>query len=199
MIKSKTITSYLQELSALLAAVQVTDLQGNPVEFEEGMQKAIGWIHSLRSTAKKILLIGNGGSAAIASHEALDFWNAGGIRAMAFNDPVQLTCMSNDFGYEQVFVKPIEMFAEAGDILIAVSSSGCSPNILKGVEAARGKGCLVFTFSGFAGENPLRLLGDLNFYLPSKSYGHVEVAHLALIHSLADSLGANNGGFAPEP
>src|SRR3989338_10846589 len=103
---------------------------------------------ALKGSAHKVILIGNGGSAAIASHEALDFWRGSGIPAISFNDPAHLTCIANDFGYEHVFSRPIEIFAQKGDILIAISSSGRSENILKGVQAARQKGCYVITLSG---------------------------------------------------
>lgn len=134
------------------------------------------------------MLIGNGGSAAIASHQALDFWHAGSVRAMAFSDSALLTCMSNDYGYENVFAKSIEMFADSRDVLIAISSSGCSPNITRAVQVARAKECDVITFSGFDKDNSLRSLGDLNFYVASNVYGYVEIAHLALIHTVADMI-----------
>ena len=117
---------------------------------------------------------------------AIDYWKNGGIRATAFNDAALLTCLSNDYGYEQVFAKPIEMMSQAGDLLIAISSSGRSLNILNGVAAARKNGCGVVTFSGFAADNPLRSLGNINFYVPSESYGYVEITHLSICHSILD-------------
>jgi D-sedoheptulose 7-phosphate isomerase len=139
------------------------------------------------------MFVGNGASAAIASHQAVDYWKTGGMRALAFNDPALLTCISNDFGYPQVFEKPIEMFADEGDVLMAVSSSGRSENIVRAARAARQKGCRVITMSGFDRENPLGRLGDLNFYVASKSYGHVEVTHLSLSHCLLDTIVAIHG------
>ena len=87
------------------------------------------------------MFIGNGGSAGIASHLAIDFSKNGGLRALAFNDPSALTCLGNDLGYENVFAKQIELHGRAGDLLIAISSSGRSPNILNAVEAARCRDC----------------------------------------------------------
>ena len=112
----------------------------------------------------------------------------GVARAVAFNDPSLLTCVSNDFGYAHVFEKPIEMFADAGDVLIAISSSGKSENIVRGVEAARRTGCRIITLSGFRPDNPLRRLGELNFWVPTDSYGHVEITHLALCHAVVDAI-----------
>ena len=137
---------------------------------------------------KKLIFIGNGASASISSHMSTDYWKNGGIRAIAFNDSSLLTCISNDYGYKHVFEKPIEMFADTGDILIAISSSGKSENILNGVEAARLKNCHVITCSGFETNNPLRTLGDLNFFVPSKDYGPVEILHLSILHCIVDCI-----------
>ena len=101
---------------------------------------------------RKILFAGNGGSAAIASHMAIDFWKNAGIKALAFNDGALLTCVSNDHGYSHVFEKSIEMFAEYNDVLLAFSSSGNSENILRGVVAGQEKQGRIITFSGFKEE-----------------------------------------------
>ena len=132
------------------------------------------------------MFIGNGGSAGIASHCAIDYSKNGGIRSTAFNDGAALTCLGNDLGYENVFAKQIDLHARPGDLLMAISSSGKSMNILKAVDIARERGCAVFTFSGFSPDNPLRTFGDLNFFVDSPEYGFVEISHLALIHSLLD-------------
>jgi D-sedoheptulose 7-phosphate isomerase len=94
--------------------------------------------------------------------------------------------VSNDYSYPEVFEKPIAMFADPSDLLIAISSSGRSPNILKAAEKAKALGCRVVTMSGFLPENPLRQAGHLNFYVPSSSYGMVEIAHLTLCHYITD-------------
>lgn len=182
---SQPILRYFRDFSQLLDKIEVT-ANGSKIEFTNGIDEVLKQIADIRSRSGKLMFVGNGGSAAIASHEALDFWRTCGVPAIAFNDPIQLTCLGNDFGYEQVFSKPIDVFAQPGDLLLAISSSGCSRNILNAVEAARLKHCVIMTFSGFKPDNPLRSLGDLNFYVPSLSYGHVELAHLAIIHAVAD-------------
>ena len=133
-----------------------------------------------------MIFIGNGCSAAIASHMAIDYTKNGGIRAMAMNDGSALTCLSNDLGYENVFAKQLEMHARQGDLLVAISSSGSSENILPAVGTARERGCAVITLSGFSPNNPLRQMGDLNLYVPSGEYGFVEVTHLSLCHAMLD-------------
>ena len=176
--------SHFQKLSALLGSTKVTGLNGTLHSLQDGIKEAVELI--LRQD-QMIMVIGNGGSAAIASHFHNDLCHAVGVRAMVFNDSSQLTALSNDHGYPSVFERPIKLWAGSGDLLVAISSSGKSENILRAVEAARTRGCGVITFSGFRSDNPLRKLGDLNFYVSSESYGEVEVSHMALTHFLTDS------------
>ncbi len=178
--------NYLKELKANLDNIAVTDHYGNNLDFCLGIDKAAELIVKRTAAGNKLMFIGNGASAAISSHMSTDYWKNGGMRAVAFNDGALLTCISNDFGYEQVFEKPIGMFADPADILIAISSSGQSKNILLGVEAARRKSCEILTLSGFKPDNPLRSLGDYNFYVPAHQYGPVEIVHHAVCHCLLD-------------
>lgn len=134
----------------------------------------------------KVIYIGNGGSASIASHMAADLWKNGGVKALCFTDPALLTCLANDLGYENVYSAPAESFAEKGDIFVAISSSGKSPNILKAAETALKKGCVLVTLTGFGADNPLRSMGAINFYVPSPVYGVVETAHAAICHAVVD-------------
>ena len=182
----KRIGRYFSQLGALPLAAQVTGLDGRAIALEEFFDDAIGRVRAAHATGNTLIFIGNGGSAAIASHMAIDFAKNGGIRAVAMNDASALTCLSNDLGYERVFAKQIEMHARTGDVLIAISSSGNSENILRAVGAARDKGCAVITLSGFSANNALRQRGDLNLYVSSGEYGFVEVTHLSLCHALLD-------------
>src|SRR5205814_8667740 len=118
----------------------------------------------------------NRGSPAIARHQAVDYWKNGGVAAIAFTEATLPTCISNHFGYDRVFAEPLLRPAYAGDILVAISSSGQSANILAAAAAAREMKCEVITLSGFSGTNPLRKEGEINFYVPSDSYGIVEVS-----------------------
>lgn len=172
----------------LLDNIIVTHQSDYISHLDEGFEKSVSMIMEHAKSGGKLLFIGNGGSSSIAGHMAVDFWKNGSIRALAFNDGALLTCLSNDYGYEQVFEKSIEMFAEEKDILVAISSSGKSENILRGVRAARKKGLKIITLSGFDKDNPLRRLGDINFYVSSVSYGHVEIAHLSICHCFVDTV-----------
>jgi D-sedoheptulose 7-phosphate isomerase len=129
---------------------------------------------------------------------ATDFWKNGRIEALAFNDSSLLTCISNDYGYEHVFEKPIEMFAKREDIVFAISSSGESKNIVRGVNAARLKECSVITLSGFKDDNILSTLGDINFYIPSRKYGLVEVIHHSICHCILDTIVSYREGQVKE-
>lgn len=177
---------YYKTLLGLIDSIQVSNKKGEALDFYQGIECVGNIIISKIGTDRKLIFIGNGASAAISSHMATDFWKNGGIRAIAFNDSSLLTCISNDYGTEFLFEKPIEMFADPGDILMAISSSGRSANILKGVQAAQKKGCRVITLSGFKAENPLRSMGDFNFYVPAEKYGPVEILHHSICHCILD-------------
>jgi D-sedoheptulose 7-phosphate isomerase len=186
---SKDIKEYYATLKTLFDKIIVTGRDGKVFQLDKAIDSAINIILSHSQSGKKIFFIGNGASASIASHMAVDFWKNGGIRAHAFNDAALLTCISNDYGYRRVFQKPIEIFVDSGDILFAISSSGQSENIIRAVQAARLQGCYIITLSGFNKDNPLRSLGELNFYIPYSSYGFVEVIHQSICHCILDNIG----------
>ncbi len=117
---------------------------------------------------------------------ATDWLKNGGFSALCFNDAAQLTCLANDLGVNRIFSVPIEAHGRKGDLLIAVSSSGNSANILAAVSAAREAKIRVVTLSGFEPQNLLRKLGDVNFWIPDSHYGFVEVGHLMLCHAILD-------------
>lgn len=180
--------SYFEQLAEACREVKATVTSGSAIGLSEGLSQALSIIIACGDAGRKVIFIGNGGSAAIASHQAVDYWKNGGVRAISFNEGSLLTCISNDLGFQHVFQRPIEMFADPGDVLIAISSSGQSENILRGSKAGLDKGCTLITMSGFKPDNPLRSLGRLNFYVASSIYGYVEIAHLALCHCIVDHL-----------
>jgi D-sedoheptulose 7-phosphate isomerase len=185
---SELVESYFLELKQLASAARVTNAKGEGLALSQGIARIVDEVQSTHRRGNKLMVIGNGGSAAIASHLATDYTKNGGIRTLSFNDGAMLTCLGNDLGYESVFAKQIAMFAQEGDLLLAVSSSGRSQNILNGVAAARDAGCCVVTLSGFDPQNPLRGSGDINFYVASGQYGFVEIIHLTLCHAILDIL-----------
>ncbi len=179
-------TLYIKNLLDILNGVIVTDCNMKRLSLDEAVSETISLIKTYSARGKKLLFIGNGGSAAIASHEAVDFSKNGKIRSMCFNEASLLTCLGNDYGYECVFEKALDIFADSEDVLIAISSSGNSPNIIKAVAKARELNCKVITFSGFSKDNSLRHSGDYNFYIESNKYGCVELSHQILLHMILD-------------
>src|SRR4030095_10012435 len=122
----------------------------------------------------------------MASHFAADACKNGGLRTQAFNDGALLTCTGNDLAFDQVFALPLTRFARAGDMLITISSSGASPNILRALDRAREMQRQVVTVSGKRADNASRMLGDLNFYIPSARYGWIESSHHVVLHYWLD-------------
>lgn len=157
---------------------------GKKMKLDEGLASAKERFISAHKRGNRLLIIGNGGSAAIASHIAIDFSKNADIRASSFNDSAALTCMANDYGYEMVFAKQLEFYGRKGDIAVLISSSGKSVNILECASQAINMNIPIVTFSGMEPDNPLRGMGDLNFYVPAADYGLIEITHLSLLHTI---------------
>ena len=134
----------------------------------------------------KIIIAGNGGSAAIASHVAVDFTKAAGIRAINFNESDLITCFANDYGYENWVAKAIDFYAIPDDLVILISSSGTSPNIINAAKQAKHLGLDLITLSGFSDKNPLRTLGDINAWVPSDQYNVIEMTHHIWLLAILD-------------
>ena len=152
------------------------------------LEKAASMVWKAHQSGKKIIVVGNGGSAAMASHVAVDFTKAAGIRAINFNEADLITCFANDYGYEYWVAKALEAYADLGDLVILISSSGKSLNIVKGAEKAKKIGVSVITVSGFLSGNPLRKLGDLNLWADSSDYNIVEMTHHVWLVAIVDFL-----------
>lgn len=141
-----------------------------------------------RERKGRIFIAGNGGSAAIASHAAIDFTKAAGITAECFNEASLITCFANDYGYEHWLEQALDFHGAAGDVAVLISSSGRSPNILNAARRAREKGMKLVTLSGFSAENPLRKEGDINLWVDSTSYNMVENTHQVWLLAVCDRL-----------
>ena len=136
----------------------------------------------------KVILAGNGGSAAIASHCAVDFTKNARIRATNFNEADLITCLANDYGYEKWLAKAINFYADKGDIIVLISSSGRSKNILIAADEANQLGLDVVTFSGFDSNNSLRSKGKINFWVNSRAYNVVEMTHHIWLLTVVDMI-----------
>ena len=135
----------------------------------------------------KIMIFGNGGSAAIASHVSVDLTKNANIRSVNFNEADLITCFANDYGYERWIEKAIDFYADNKDILILISSSGKSPNMINACKTARSKKMSkIITFTGHDNNNPLSKLGDINFWINSKAYNFVENLHQIWLLTIVD-------------
>lgn len=150
------------------------------------LEKAAELVQRSHANGGKTIFVGNGGSAAMASHLSVDLTKAAGMRAINFNEADLLTCFANDYGYAHWVAKALEAYADKADVVVLISSSGKSENIINGVAQARKMGLSVITLSGFKSENPLRSLGDINLWCDSEAYNVVEMTHHVWLLAIVD-------------
>lgn len=187
---------YLDQLVNCLNATQMYDLNGKVFQdYEDIMDKLFRLFTDVKSEGKQLFFIGNGGSAAIASHMTADFMKNGGMKTYSLYDNSVTTCMGNDYGYEYVFSRPLEFLANQGDLLVAISSSGNSRNIVNAIEVAKKKGCQIVTLSGFDRENKIISMGTFNVHVPVKHYGIVESVHNLILQQLVDEILKRDGEY----
>ncbi len=156
-------------------------------KYNEDLVKVKNILKLTHKEGKKTMIFGNGGSAAIASHFSVDLTKNAGVRCTNYNESDLLTCFSNDYGYEHWVSKAIEFYGDQGDSLILISAGGNSQNMLNGAKSAREKKIgNIITFTGNEQNNKLNKLGDINFWVNSKAYNHIENIHQILLLSLVD-------------
>ena len=177
---SKFISNYINDFQ---------DLVSSSNEYIDHIEQIISCINSVSEKGKKCIIVGNGGSAAIASHFAVDLTKNAKRRCINFNESDLITCFSNDYGYENWVEKAIEYYGDEGDILISISSSGSSKNILNGCIKAKSMNFYkVITLSGMDSDNPLKSMGDINLWVNSKSYNLVENMHQFILLCIVDTI-----------
>ena len=175
MLKNNYISGYLNKLTKLI----------NDFSHEDFL-KIAKILKKIKKDKKKVILVGNGGSAAMASHVSVDLTKMCKIRAINFNEADLLTCFSNDYGYENWVQKALSFYADKGDLLICISSSGESKNIINGAKFAKKIGCKVITLTGFDKQNKVRKIGHINLWLNSKNYNLIEMTHHTWLLSIVD-------------
>ena len=165
-----------------LAAVEAIDL--------EKVNQAIQWFREARDAGRRIFVCGNGGSASTASHFACDM-----VKGASFDRPTRfkilaltdslptLTAYSNDVGYEVVFAEQLRNFAEPGDLFMAISGSGNSPNVVRAIEYANSAGCRTIALTGRDG-GKLAPLAHLNIQVSVPHMGRIEEAHMVVCHMI---------------
>jgi D-sedoheptulose 7-phosphate isomerase len=188
--RNMSLSDRATEFINVLNGCEVTTKDGATLTLEEGGTELCEHLNRLRQRGNSLFLVGNGGSAGVASHAATDFFNVARLRAMTLHESSLITCIANDFGYEHVFSRIVNQLVKPRDILIAISSSGNSFNIRNAAEEAANLGAIVITLTGFACDNPLRAVGDLNIWLDSTDYGFVEIGHQFILHNISDRFGA---------
>jgi D-sedoheptulose 7-phosphate isomerase len=155
----------------------------------------INLLKKVKKSGCKVIVAGNGGSAAMSSHVSVDLVKAANIRCLNFNEADLITCFANDYGYENWVAKAIEAYADYGDLVILISSSGTSQNIINAAYQAKKMGLNLVTFSGFDKNNALSQLGAVNFWADSCSYNIVEMTHHVWLLSIIDFYIDENKGF----
>jgi D-sedoheptulose 7-phosphate isomerase len=176
----------LEKLSELIDKCAYST-HSETINSDEALEMAHFLLYQVTQVGGIVYVIGNGGSAGIASHFCTDLLRTLEIASATFSDSNILTCFANDFGYENVFKLPLLRNLKSHDLLVAISSSGRSANIIEAVKVAKERKTSVISLSGFSPLNPLRKLGDLNFWLDSEDYGLVETGHFFLLHTIVDT------------
>ena len=184
---------HVQNLSRLLDGLAFTYRDGSGIDTDAGFAEWVDVTLRLRDRRQTVYMIGNGASASMASHFAADLAKNGRLHTQVFSDLSLITAISNDMGYEHVFAEPLRRRGCRGDLLVAISSSGRSPNILAAIDVADELEISVVTLTAKDTANPLRKRGDLNLYVPATTYGLAETAHAAALHWWMDLIQLQDG------
>lgn len=180
------IIEYTKMVANGIEGTIVTDLSGNSIPLDDGLEM---WADKAKETEEKgglTFFCGNGASATMAEHMSSDWFQNGMMNTETCSETAHLTAVSNDFSYENVFAFRIGRMLSKNDILVTISSSGNSPNIVKALQVGKERGAYAITLSGMKEDNLSISLGDLNFYVPLPTYGLVESAHALLLHASLD-------------
>lgn len=177
------ISNYIKDIDKLLKSLNSSEVSN-----------VIHIINECYKKNRQIFIMGNGGSASTSSHFACDLGKGTivkgkeRLRVMSLSDNMALiTAISNDYGYEYIFSEQLENLVNEKDVVIAISASGNSPNIIKGVEYAKEKKAIVIGFTGFNG-GKLRELSDICIHINCDNYGQIEDIHMLLCHLISQGI-----------
>ena len=176
-MKKNFINNYISEINSNLNFL-----------IQKDFHKLINLVKKIKKNKKKIIMVGNGGSAAMASHCCVDFTKTSRVRAINFNEADLITCFANDYGYENWVVEGLKAYSNKDDLVILVSSSGLSKNIVNAAKYCHQKNIKLVTFTGFKKNNPVKKFGDLNFWVDSSKYNIIEMTHHVWILMAVDYL-----------
>lgn len=178
MILNKFYKDYFKKYNHLLIN---ENLENNLLAFEDIVKE-------VKKNNSKLIFAGNGASASISAHGAVDFSKQAKIKSLTFNEANLITCLSNDYGYENWVSEALKIYAGKDDAVVLTSVSGESPNLVMGAEMAREMGLKVVTFTGREKTNSLSKLSDINFWVNSHAYNIVECIHMIWLTSVIDSI-----------
>lgn len=188
------INAYINELIAKLESTEIwRETSDKCTNYDQGIELLVDMFTRHKMKDSQLFFIGNGGSSAIASHMTADFMKNGGMNTYSLYDNAVTTCMGNDYGYEYIFSRPIDFLVREGDLLVAISSSGNSSNIINAIENARKKKAEIITFTGFEPRNTVKKMGDINVYVPCMKYGIVESIHNLILQQVVDMIMERDG------
>ena len=176
-MKKNFINNYISEINSNLNFL-----------IQKDFHKLINLVKKIKKNKKKIIIAGNGGSAAMASHCCVDFTKTSRVRALNFNEADLITCFANDYGYENWVVEGLKAYSNKDDLVILVSSSGQSKNIVNAAKYCHQNNIKLVTFTGFKKNNPVKKFGDLNFWVDSSKYNIIEMTHHVWILMAVDYL-----------
>lgn len=186
-----------QYISELIEKIECTEIWKKTHDrcrtYDEGIELLLDTFTWHKKNQTQLFFIGNGGSSAIASHMTADFMKNGGMNTYSLYDNAVTTCMGNDYGYEYIFSRPMEFLVRKDDLVVAISSSGNSMNIVNAIETAKIKGATVITLTGFQPNNRAKQMGDVNVYVPCNRYGIVESIHNLILQQVVDSIADRDG------
>tara|TARA_A100001011_G_scaffold380294_1_gene447425 strand:- start:1475 stop:2029 length:555 start_codon:yes stop_codon:yes gene_type:complete len=176
----KSFNEYKNSINSILS--NITDKQ---------LDKSIKIIHQIAKRKGKVYIVGNGGSASIASHVSVDFAKIARIKSSTFNNSNLITCFANDYGYENWVTEAIKAYMNVNDMIILISSSGTSKNIVNAAKYCKKNSIKLITLSGFKKNNPLSKNGLVNFYINSNQYNFIEMSHHIILVFLVDFFAKN--------
>ncbi|MHB0912359.1 MAG: D-sedoheptulose-7-phosphate isomerase [Armatimonadota bacterium] len=183
------VQKYLEDVGGLLASAPMEDIR-----------RVGGLLMDAYENGKQVFVLGNGGSAATASHLACDLQKTIGLcgdrkfKVMSLTDNVSImTAWANDFDYSDIFAQQLATWVDPGDLVIGISGSGNSPNVLKAVELARKKGAVTVGMAGFTG-GKLAGMVDHSIVIQSENMQHIEDVHMVLCHLLFRNMLEELGG-----
>ena len=186
--------SYISELNERLESTEIWDVKGHLCDnYNRAIQMLLDMFTRHKENGSQLFFIGNGGSSAIASHMTADFMKNGGMNTYSLYDQAVTTCMGNDYGYEYIFSRPLQFLIREDDLIVAISSSGNSKNIINAIQTAKYKKAEIITFTGFEPDNQVKQLGDMNVYVPCKKYGIVESIHNLILQQIVDMIMERDG------